>query len=341
MYKYEKGVNYKETYANGYEPYWSQNNLGPYTSKPVLAGLSSVNNGEKYQRLECGYGYFMKYQDWPRVFRVDWSADIYFYPDAGSGQGVSSPGNYFGNFDSLRYWTHNTYNLDDQNYAFGFNQFKDNNTNKGNIDIYRIVNSGLDGIKIPKNFLIPTFIRVNYGGYADRLYRLDLYNRGVIDAKLRNDFNSGTVVMVTNPSGGTLYFNVGQTFTLNPNGSFHVLNTIGTETGTDQILAREVQFTGMIFPGNDGFNSSTNKYESAVYEFNVNLGGPLSSAGGNIDNAGNWNYTFSVNATVDTPEWFINSSSEGGSSGYDYQGFSTFGHSDKPMYAVYFEDHAR
>lgn len=341
MYKYEKGVNPKETYANGYEPYWSPTNLGPYTSKPVLAGLSSVNNGEKYQRLECGYGYFMKYEDWPRVFRVEWSADIYFYPDAGNGHGISSPGNYFGGFQSLRSWRHNTYNLDDQNYAFGFDQFRNSTLNKGNIDIYRIVNSGLDGIKIPKNFLIPTGIRINFGGHADRLYRLDFYNRGVIDVKLTNSFNSGTILQITNPSGGSVNFSAGQTFTLNPGGGFHVLDTIGGESGTDQIIAREVEFTGMNLPGNDGFNSSTNKYETASYEFNTNLGGPLSSNGGNIDNAGNWNYAFSVAATVNNPVWYINSSSEGGDSGYDYQGFSTFGHSDKPMYAVYFEDHAR
>lgn len=337
MYKYEKGVNKKETYANGYEPYWDQNNLGPYISNPILAGISSVNNGEKYQRLEAGYGYFMKYQDWPRVFRVDWSADIYFYPDSGNAPGISYPGNYFGDFKTIRSWKHNTYNLDDQNYAFGFDQFSDFKTNKGGIDIYRIVDSGLENIKIPKNFLINTGIRIVWGGHADRLYRLDFYNRGVIDVKIKNDFNSGTILEVTNPSGGTLLFGVGQSFTLNVNGGFHVLNSIPTETNTDQRLAREVEFTGINLPGNDGFNSSTNKFETAHYEINTNLAGPISSSGGNIDNDGNWNYVVSVGASVDNPVWYINSSSEGGSGGYDYQGFSTFGHSDKPYYAVYFE----
>lgn len=341
MYKYEKDVHAKEKYANGYEPYWNQSNIGPYLTVPELAGMSSVNNGEKYQRVECGYGYFMKYENWPRVFRVDWSADIYFYPDTSTSPGTSSPGTYFGNFKTLQPWRHNTYNLDDQNFAFAFDQFTNNKTNKGGIDIYRIVESGVDNIKIPESFLIPTAMRLNFGGHADRCYSLYLINNGTIDSKLRNDFNSGTIVVVQNPSGGSLSFSTSQTFTLNPGGIFYVNDSIGGGNSGNERLAAEVEFTAMDLPGNDSFNTATNKYEISSYTIGISVGGPIDGGGNIPTSTGHVDISFSVSATVDKPNWYINSSAVGGASGLNFFGISTFGNSGNDMYSIYFENAPR
>jgi len=59
IYKYEQGVNENEKYSNGYKP---------NTSFPVDDGVSSVLNGEKYQRVECGYGYWLRPEGMPRIY---------------------------------------------------------------------------------------------------------------------------------------------------------------------------------------------------------------------------------------------------------------------------------
>jgi hypothetical protein len=343
MYKYERGVSWNEKYANGYEPYWNASTgVGPYGSRPLLVGASSVVNGEKYQRVECGYGYFMKYHDWPRVFRTDWAADIYFYPDQSSSPGVSSPGTYFGGFETLQYWRHLNYNLDDQNLAFAFNQFVGNKKSEEGIDIYRIVESGLDDIIVPENFLIPTSAFLFYGGNADRLYRLNVFNTGTADALLKNSFVNPTTVVVENTSGGSITISNGATFTLNPGGLFYVNDSIGT--GSER-LEHEVNFTGMIFPGNDSFNSSTNKYESCNYRLEIGIGNGNIDGGGNISTAGNVTLYFNVGASISPQTWYINSSNTGTQDDTtpDRQGISSFGlrpqyHS---IYSLYIESSPR
>jgi hypothetical protein len=55
IYKYERGVRYDESYSNGYLP-----NID-------LIQRSFVVNGEKWQRLESGYGYFLLPFGYPRI----------------------------------------------------------------------------------------------------------------------------------------------------------------------------------------------------------------------------------------------------------------------------------
>lgn len=53
LFKYEGGGSTQESYSNGYRPAEDVNQT------------SSVENGEKAQRLEGGYGYFMRLEGWP------------------------------------------------------------------------------------------------------------------------------------------------------------------------------------------------------------------------------------------------------------------------------------
>jgi hypothetical protein len=340
MYKYERGVRWDERYANGYEQYWTPSMPGPYASYPLIAGASAVVNGEKYQRVECGYGYFMKYRDWPRVFRVDWSADIYFYPDASSSPGVSSPGTYFGGFKSLLGYRHLTYNLDDQNFAFGFNQFVNNKISKDGIDIYRIVESGLDNVKIPENFLIPTSANLQFGGHADRCYSLYVVNNGVINARIQNKFNAS--VDVQNPSGGSITFYPYQYFTLNPGGLFVCNDDIG---GGAERLEFEVQWTGFNFPGNDSFNSNTNKYDVCNYTIGISVGGQIDGGGNIPTGSGHVDLPFYVSAGVNPPTWYINASNTGSDpdgNGGDRQGISGWNMpSNSSIYSLYIEPNPR
>ena len=63
-YRYENRGYPLEEYATGYRP-----NDPDF---PFAPGVSSVVDGEKYQRVECGYGYFMRPEGWARVANYPW-----------------------------------------------------------------------------------------------------------------------------------------------------------------------------------------------------------------------------------------------------------------------------
>jgi hypothetical protein len=260
MYKYEKGVSWNERYANGYEQYWSPSNVGPYGSYPLLAGMSNVVNGEKYQRLECGYGYFMKYQDWPRVFRQSWAGDAYAtQPSSPS----NSPAGNYGQFKALTPWSNNVYNLDDQNLAFAFDQFKNFKINQGSIDIYRIVESGLDNINIPENFVIPTYVSLRCdqtSRCADRNGNVawKLIHEGQFMVTVQWSFAAGTVYY-NDGNGGTGVYANGQPLDLYPGGYVYSFNRL------------TLAYVTINLPGNAGFDSLTNKNTAANYRLEAGL----------------------------------------------------------------------
>lgn len=60
VYKYESDIRWDEVYSNGYNQYMS------------ACTFSRVVNGEKYQRLEAGFGYWLKPEGWPRITNNLW-----------------------------------------------------------------------------------------------------------------------------------------------------------------------------------------------------------------------------------------------------------------------------
>lgn len=336
MYKYERGIAWYESYANGYQPLWTSGNTGPWASYPALAGMSSVINGEKFQRLECGYGYFMKYHNWPRNFRWRWYSDIYLANDVGASPGNTPSGDY-GDYRALLSNYHNTYNLDDQNIAFAFDQFDNNKINQGGIDIYRIVESGKDNIKVPENFLIPTFARLSFGGQADRLYALYIVNNGVVEAKLQNKFNNGAPVVVQNPGEADVWVGTNGSFILKPGGLFYVYNSIG---GGVADLENEVKFTAWNFPGNDSFNSNSNKYDNCHYTLGISIQGQIDGSG-NIPTSGFLSMVWNVSANISPTTWYLQSSNTGSdpynAGGYRH-GVSGFGMpTSSSIYSLYID----
>jgi hypothetical protein len=321
MYKYEKDVSSLESYANAFEPAWTPTNLGPYTSYPSIVGMSSVVNGEKYQRVECGHGYFMKYQDWVKVYRAVWSTDTYtdfVYPG----------------FTSLNSLSNRVYNIDDQNYAFAFDRFGPNfTTNKGGIDIYRIVESGLDNILPLENFLIPTGTHLWFGQTTTAAYwSLTFTNTGIIDGKITHNLNGGYAAQVVNPSGGTLLFYAGQEFVLNVGGYFVVNNNASSSSAQAAF-----KYTQMKFSGNDSFDSNTNKFTRSNYKLDITLQTNFAGGDGNIyDTPYITNEQHYLNpdgfpATTDYVDLYINSSYTDNVG--DASGIRSSGH----LYQIYIE----
>ncbi len=64
VYKYEEGVRWDELYSNGYNRY--------------MTGItaSHVVNGEKFQRVEAGFGYWLRPEGWPRIKNNAWGDTI-------------------------------------------------------------------------------------------------------------------------------------------------------------------------------------------------------------------------------------------------------------------------
>jgi hypothetical protein len=64
VYKYENEVSWHEEYSNGFRKYFHQD---LFPDKEF-----SVKNGEKYQRLEAGFGYWVKPEGWGRITQKSW-----------------------------------------------------------------------------------------------------------------------------------------------------------------------------------------------------------------------------------------------------------------------------
>ena len=70
LYKYEAAISQLDEFSNGYTPNYSYGNVPTNQS-------SSVLNGELYQRVECGHGYFMWAQGFPRVINLSGYDELY------------------------------------------------------------------------------------------------------------------------------------------------------------------------------------------------------------------------------------------------------------------------
>jgi len=64
IYKYENNVNWHEEYSNGYRKLQHES---LFPNKKF-----EIKNGEKYQRVEAGFGYFLKPEGWGRIRQEVW-----------------------------------------------------------------------------------------------------------------------------------------------------------------------------------------------------------------------------------------------------------------------------
>lgn len=309
-YKYERGVAWNESYANGYEPYWDVP-----TSQHPFAGISKVKNGETFQRLECGYGYFMKPQAWPRYVRSSFGADIptgdILNPVDGS-KAISSPkvsnAGLIGEMYSPKQWPVDLYNIDGQNLTLALGN--QNIIKRGGIDIYRIVKSGVDNIVVPTSFVIPTYVRLicSNGSLA---FSFNLRNDGEIAVKIRNRFCRG--VFYEDKVGNIQFANIGDIIELLPNHSMFLAGD-GAEFGgssKDALWGCE-----LALPGNASFNTDLNQYSKSIYNFKVTYNNT------NAGDPGTKEFTLDENADTGIPTWWIRTETSGGDSGIAHDGIS-------------------
>jgi len=176
-----------------------------------MKGLSRVADGEKYQRIECGYGYFLKPEGWGRIIRMKDGVDINFDTQSLSVGNVNNPGpTTISSGDMSRFgssWYSNEsidvtmFNIDNQNLSLALNG--NSNIKKGSLDIYRIVESGVENIAEFTPIIIPTFVTLRIEGAANAL-ALSIRNIGEVAMRFKNELHAsseekGGVITYTDP----------------------------------------------------------------------------------------------------------------------------------------------
>ncbi|MEK6829314.1 MAG: hypothetical protein AABY15_04240 [Nanoarchaeota archaeon] len=299
MYKYERGVAWNETYANGYEP----SNPGYLR----FAGVSHVDGGEKYQRLESGYGYFLKPSGWPRIMRTTWGADTYFGPDIsfGSGLGGDSENPGPGTTTSVvsgGIWgsvTHqnDVYNLNNVDLALVLDSTA--LIKQGTLEFYRIVDSNPNNLNVPQTFVIPTSVRINDGISPARCYNFTLTNTGEITVSFVQAFRGP----IQTPSGVVF---PGGIVTIAPGQNISAPNPADVSGVIDP--QDIVGWCTHPLPGNSEFNPSTNRYDKAKYQFRIVYNGAVHVSADKYVN-------INVQAKTTPDIWYLKTSHTGGAAG--------------------------
>lgn len=312
MYKYESGIAWNEMYANGFQPFWDT----PSTDQP-FGGYSKVVNGERYQRLESGYGYFMKPQGWPRYVRASWGADIPSQDIQSGLNAVTAPRiigtGLVGEMYSPKTWFEDIYNIDKQNLTLALGN--NNNITRGGIDIYRIVESGVNNIVTPKNFVLPTYAALRCGS-AELAFRFVLRNDGSITANMVNRF--GRRVFYEDANGNIqvaqkmqpIKLAPGKTIFVNGDGESYSNTSDGQGNAIDTL-----SWVGINLPGNSNYSTDLNQYTSAIYYFEVHCYG----AEGGSDVV---SFEFNVGADTTVPSYWIRTITDGGDHGVAQSGIS-------------------
>lgn len=301
MYKYEAGVAWNETYANGYQP----NN-----PSARFAGVSKVLNGEKYQRFESGYGYWFRPSGWPRTQRTTWGADTYFGPDISHGQGLAGdpsnpgPGNTLNTISGPMWASYenvnDVYNMENIQLALCLSNF--GLQTDGTLEAYRIIDANPDNLMNPKSFLLPTWVRFSCNAAADRLYSLVITNTGEITVNFMNSFRNP----VFSDNTGD-YVDVNSTIKLNPGESIRMVNTLD---GGAYAPPLTFEYTSTWMPGNADYNPSTNRYDTGKYRFRFDISGDVHG-----DNPKYVNFYKTTHVHGAEEEWFVKTNHAGGNSG--------------------------
>lgn len=262
IYKYEQGVSLFEEYSNGYQP------LNP--NFPFSPGTSNVLKGERWQRVEAGYSYFLKPEGWPKIENNNWG-DVLYNPDLTSA--------------SIE-------NFSQRDLALVLDTSAP--ITEGYLDIYRIVDSTPQNLVSPDPSVIKTYAKFNFMNFA--------VQRGKSIQRVKTKTSSNS-----NGDGEQFYvWNDSKNLSKN-NIELHITNlgekdiTI-PELGNIEIAAGQTksfsdsdfgsfEFAVITLEGNSDFDFSDFSYKKAKYKMkfeNVSF----YNANGNIE--GTQNQTFEI-----------------------------------------------
>lgn len=246
IYKYEVSDQWDEQWSNGFVPA-IDNPIRQQNGLP----MAEVLNGEKWQRVECGYVYWLKPEGWPRVVNYGGYVDLLSDGD----QSALIP-------PTSQSWGPNTY-------ANGIYKLRENILirmdsnapwwNVGALDIYRIIE--------PKN------ISDRLPPFEEKFAIIDVQK---LIAEIRRQRNNSTPSWLTLGSpqiDHAQFYEVSQaSLNIKNKGTNKVRISLGNDTVE---LEPEKSFffrncinsnSKITLPGNNEYNGETNSYDKAKYE---------------------------------------------------------------------------
>lgn len=266
IYRYESRVAWNEKYSNGYEP----GNPG----FPIQPGISYVVGGEKYQRVECGYGYWLRPDGWPPI-AIKSYGDLIFSQalkptdvlTTASGPGVLNVGDTDGDIIVKANDIYlDIYNIEQKDLALALDS--DATFPEGGLDIYRIIdtNSTLP-LGAP---VIPTYTNFHFGPlYVQRgpvstgnelRPAIDSSQNDIGDEYFSETTGSGHAdvayqkMILSIKNDGITPVQIPNGITINPGETF--------ETNADSYNLENLVLT---LPGNSDFDFIQSKYTKSKY----------------------------------------------------------------------------
>lgn len=264
VFKYERDVSWHDQYSNGYQPAFPAA-YSPYGT------VSQVLNGERWQRLEAGYSYWLKPEGWPRISNNSWgdgliASDYFENTSYGPFPPTKfSPPSFFNNIYKLR--ENILIRLDS---GVGF-------TKNGSFDIYRITNP--DKVFKPLPPPITKFVNLNF---QTLVFSGKRKSQSVTDMSI----GSANEDQYNKLQQGTVY--------ITNNGTTKVNVTVGSVTKNIEPSIREsfdeLSDQSIIkLPSNNMYDSESNSYTTAKYTIllqavisDANNGGPYSVGTGEV-----------------------------------------------------------
>ena len=319
MYKYETigagryGQNqYFGCYANGY--YNAIDNVPSNSISNFGVGASSsVLNGEEFQRVECGYGYFLFPSSLPRLipFPSVLIGFNYNQVDNSQNQNIDKIGyiSFTEQGSNDPWWNlkaltnqYNSYSILKNSRSISMDLGKKLSTNaiiNDRLNIYRIVDGKYRLSYDTKQPIIPTGIKINIDN-SSRCYEFILTNTGDVTVKFVCKFNDFVVVEPSVVSGVITKVLNGEIITLLPGSRVVVRDVLDAiDLGyTPSSPSSVVQFTIHTLPGNAEFNEFTNMYTKANYKLDITYNGSVQGNKTKIVN-------ISENATTGIDNWWV------------------------------------
>ena len=270
IYKYESRVSWAEKYSNGYEP----SNPG----FPVQPGISSVKGGEKYQRVECGYSYWLKPDGWPPI-AIDSYGDLIFTEalnpvgvlTSANGPGELTVGDTNGRLIvKAQNIFLDIYNIEGKDIALALDS--EATLLEGGLDIYRIIDS--NSVLPQGEPVVPTFTIFNFGKFY--VQRGPVGESSGIELRAATDFEDDNVNdEFFSEIGGSghadrMYEKLILSITNNGVLDVEVENWGTLEIGkTAEIEASSfnLQNLSLKLIGNSDFNFTTSRYDKSSYKF--------------------------------------------------------------------------
>jgi hypothetical protein len=277
IYKYESRVSWSEKYSNGYEP----SNPG----FPVQPGVSRVVGGEKYQRVECGYGYWLKPDGWPPI-AIDSYGDLIFTEaldpvgvlTSANGPGELTVGDTNGRLIvKAQNIFLDIYNIEGKDIALALDS--EATLSEGGLDIYRIIDS--NSVLPQGEPIIPTYAIFNFGPLyvqrgpinADQTYFSSPDSGTELRAAVKRTSNNlgDEFLSVLGESGhADLMYSKLKFFIKNEGVKEVDIPNIGSlgPGGEAEVAADSFNLENLSLklPGNSSFNFATSKFDKAKYK---------------------------------------------------------------------------